>query len=52
MFDTVSSILCRAILIGGSLMKYELDDEVISFKSIYEGLPKRLNELINAPSMK
>jgi len=30
-------------------MKYELGKVVISFEDIYEGLPKRLNELINAP---
>lgn len=36
-------------LSGGVMMKYELDNVVISFEDIYKGLPKRLDELISAP---
>lgn len=32
----------------GVMMKYELDDFVISFEDIYKGLPRRLDELISA----
>ncbi|WP_223702160.1 hypothetical protein [Sutcliffiella deserti] len=31
------------------MKKYELDNVVISFENIYEGLPKRLDKLISAP---